>query len=82
MNAFAHLLWAVANSVWQSAFIAVLAWGALRCARRTTAALRYSVWSVVLLAAVALPAINATMPTRIVICQADEGALEFAACKA
>jgi bla regulator protein blaR1 len=67
MNAFAHLLWAVANSLWQSALIATLAWASLRCIRTSSAALRYAVWSVVLLACAVLPAVNAAEPAPVVL---------------
>ena len=66
MNPVAHLLWAVVNSLWQSAVIALMAYGALRAARPNTAALRYAVWSVVLAATAVLPAINLFEPAPVV----------------
>jgi beta-lactamase regulating signal transducer with metallopeptidase domain len=66
MNAFPHIVSAMGNSLWQSAIVAALAWGALRCVRRSTAALRYAVWWGVLVAALALPVVNAMVPVATV----------------
>lgn len=66
MNAFAHLVSAMGNSLWQSAIVGMLAWGVLRCVRRSTAALRYAVWCGVLVAAAVLPVVNAMMPVATV----------------
>jgi beta-lactamase regulating signal transducer with metallopeptidase domain len=67
MNAaLSHVVWAFANSIWQSAIVAAVAWLAFRLARRTTAALRYSVWSAVLLSAAVLPLANLIVPSHVV----------------
>jgi bla regulator protein blaR1 len=63
----AHAAWAVFNSLWQGAVIAAIAWTVLRSVRRASAAIRYHVWSAVLVATLALPAINAAMPQRVVV---------------
>lgn len=62
-----HVAWAIFNSLWQGGVIAAAAWVVLRFFRRASAAVRYYVWSAVLVASVALPAINAAMPERVVL---------------
>ena len=70
MNVSGHLLLALANSVWQSALLATAAWLVLRCIRHSTAALRYALWSAVLVATAMLPFIDMDLPARIVLVSA------------
>lgn len=65
MNLFAHAVWAAANALWQSAALAAVAWGTLRCLSRPSAALRYAVWGAVLVAAALLPVVDFALPARV-----------------
>lgn len=67
MTTAPQVAWAICNSLWQGAAIAAAAWLALRIARRASAAVRYHVWSFVLVAAIVLPFINAGMPQRVLV---------------
>ena len=66
MTSLSHAAWAIFNSVWQGAVVATIAWAALRMYRRASAAVRYHVWGAVLVAALALPAINLLVPERVI----------------
>ena len=70
MNVSGHLLLALANSIWQSALLATAAWLVLRCIRHSTAALRYALWSAVLVATAILPFIDMDLPARTVLVSA------------
>lgn len=59
-----HVLWAIANALWQSAAIAAIVGAGLRFTPRTTAAQRYALWCAVLVAAALLPVANLAMPSR------------------
>ena len=73
------VLWAFANSIWQSAVIAALAWAVLGAARRASAALRCIVWSGVLVAVALLPALDIAMPASVVRVAAAPSALDVPA---
>ena len=75
MNTFVHIVWAIANSVWQSAIVGAVAWIALLGVRRTAAAVRYAVWCTVLLAAVALPVVNIALKLHVVAAPAPQPAV-------
>jgi beta-lactamase regulating signal transducer with metallopeptidase domain len=59
-----HVLWALANALWQSAAVAILVGLSLRFIPRTTAAQRYALWLAVLVAAALLPIADLAMPSR------------------
>jgi beta-lactamase regulating signal transducer with metallopeptidase domain len=58
MSILHHLIWALVNSIWQSATLGALVFIALRTVRRSTAAQRYAIWSAVLVACAVLPAVD------------------------
>ena len=53
-----HIVWALLNSIWQSAALAALIFLLLKAAPRSTAAQRYAMWCAVLAAAALLPFAN------------------------
>ena len=57
-----HIYWAVVDSVWQSAAIALVLALALRTVRGSTAAQRHALWLGVLVATAVLPFANLAMP--------------------
>ncbi len=62
MNMAWHVVWALGNSLWQSALIALVAAVALKFFRKSTAALRYGIWGAVLLSTAVLPVIDLAIP--------------------
>ena len=58
MSILHHIVWALINSIWQSAALAVCVFAGLRLAGRSTAAQRYAVWAAVLVACATLPALD------------------------
>lgn len=55
-----HVVWALLNSVWQSALLTALVFGATKVVRRSTAGQRYALWSAVVVATLLLPLANLT----------------------
>ncbi len=53
-----HVVWALLNSIWQTAVLALAVWGLTKAVSRSTAAQRYATWSAALAAALLLPFAN------------------------
>ncbi len=53
-----HVVWALLNSIWQSAALAALVFLSLKAVPRSTAAQRYAIWCAVLAATALLPFAN------------------------